>query len=336
MYNNRDIKKYYGLVIMKYIDLHCDSLNIAFQSEHTDVYENCGLSVDIVKLKKSNALAQIFAIYMPPCDELVQRGITDDEYIKALYNILTNTIDTHREEVALVRHYADLVENEQKERVSVMLSLEDGRAVNGNFRTLYRFYEMGIRMINPTWNTANCWGFPNSEDETIMQKGLTVFGKNAVEYCNNKGILIDVSHLSDGGFWDVVTISKKPIAASHSNCRALVPHPRNLTDEMIRAIAEKGGVVGSTFVPTFLSVNQPPRYSKLEDISRHIQHTYQIGGEDVLAIGTDFDGTTGYFDIANSGEMQMLYGYLAGGGMPARILDKMFYKNALRIFKDTI
>lgn len=109
--------------------------------------------------------------------------------------------------------------------MSAVLTMEDGRMVNGEMEKLEYLYEEGVRAISLTWNGANCFGFPNSREKEIMEAGLTSFGKEALERMNELGILIDVSHLSDGGFYDVARISKKPFAATHSNCRALTPIP---------------------------------------------------------------------------------------------------------------
>src|SRR5699024_7042079 len=112
-----------------------------------------------------------------------------------------------------------------------------------SLRRLHEFYDAGVRLITLTWNYENAAGYPNSRDSSVMRKGLKPFGKVLIEEMNDLGMIIDVSHLSDGGFWDVARRSKKPFIASHSNARAVTSHPRNLTDEMIRAIAEKGGVI---------------------------------------------------------------------------------------------
>lgn len=141
-----------------------------------------------------------------------------------------------------------------------MLTVEDGRMVNGSFDRLEQLAKTGVRAIALTWNFENCFGAPNSRDPKIMSKGLSAFGKEAIEAMNELGILVDVSHLSDGGFYDVAKISKKPFVATHSDCRALAAHPRNLTDDMIRLLAQKGGVSGINFAPAFLDDTQGKQY----------------------------------------------------------------------------
>lgn len=164
-----------------------------------------------------------------------------------------------------------------------------------------------------------------------MQSGLKPFGIEVVETMNALGMLIDVSHLSDGGFWDALKYSKAPVVASHSNCRTLCEHPRNLSDEMIKALADKGGIAGINLYPYFINKNGVAR---AEDIADHIVYMYQIGGEDVIAIGTDFDGfDEGEFEIAHMGEMRKLYDVVKRRGFTERQMEKFWNGNAMRVMK---
>ena len=119
--------------------------------------------------------------------------------------------------------------------------MEEGGVLNEKQERLEELYRLGIRLITLTWNYENCLGYPNSRDGEVMNRGLKAFGLEIVERMNALGMLVDVSHLSDGGFWDCIRVSRAPIIASHSNARALCGVPRNLTDDMLRALAEKGG-----------------------------------------------------------------------------------------------
>jgi membrane dipeptidase len=166
-----------------------------------------------------------------------------------------------------------------------------------------------------------------------MKKGLKPFGKDVVERMNDLGMIVDVSHLSDGGFWDVAEISKKPFIASHSNARALKDVPRNLTDPMIRAIADKGGVIGLNFCPFFLNEEN---HETVEALVRHLIHIIDKGGIEVAAIGTDFDGIGGPMDLAHVGEMDKLRHGLRKAGVSSGNIDKIFTDNGLRVIRDTM
>lgn len=193
---------------------------------------------------------------------------------------------------------------------------------------------MGIRLITLTWNYENCIGYPNSPDAQVMGKGLKQFGFSVVEEMNRIGMIIDVSHLSEGGFWDVVSHSKTPPVASHSNARALRNHPRNLSDEQIRALAEKGGIAGLNFYQEFLGKSGS---CLIEEMVSHVRHMYQKGGEEVIAIGTDFDGFGGAekMEIEDIGAMPLLYDALGKAGFTGRQREKIWYGNAKRVI-DTV
>ena len=135
----------------------------------------------------------------------------DDEYILRLVELFKQNIKRYEDKIAYARNYGMLVENDRKQKISAFLTIEDGRSVNGCFEKIKKYYDLGVRLITLTWNSPNCFGYPNSFDKNIMEKGLTSFGMDAVSYMNDLGILVDVSHLSDGGFYDVCEVSKSPL-----------------------------------------------------------------------------------------------------------------------------
>jgi membrane dipeptidase len=318
---------------MKYIDLHCDTLSKAY-SHNVDDIGNWPLAmVDIDRLYKADCIAQFFAIYMP--DER-DEAFDDDEYILRLVELFKQNIKRYEDKIAYARNYGMLVENDRKQKISAFLTIEDGRSVNGCFEKIKKYYDLGVRLITLTWNSPNCFGYPNSFDKNIMEKGLTSFGMDAVSYMNDLGILVDVSHLSDGGFYDVCEVSKKPFVASHSNCRELSPHPRNLTDDMIRLLASKGGVIGVNIVPGFLSSDIGSRESFIDDVARHVVHMISKGGIECVCIGTDFDGTGGSIELNEPAKVQLLFERLKKMGIREDALGKIAYRNATRVIKDCI
>lgn len=165
-----------------------------------------------------------------------------------------------------------------------------------------------------------------------MKSGLKPFGFEVIERMNELGMVIDVSHLSDGGFWDVIRTSKTPIVASHSNARSLCNHPRNLTDEMIKALAEKGGVASVNFYPYFL---HPSGKAGIEEIICHVNHLVNIGGIESVAIGTDFDGfDDGELKLTHVRQMEQLWNALKKSGFSEFQIDKIWSGNALRVIKE--
>ena len=326
-------------VLRPYADLHCDTLYAAWRTGAEDIFQMDGAMADVSKIVRGGCRLQLYAIFMPSPEEkreFVHPYPGDDAYIEALHGIFTRTAARHQDVFAIARNMADVERNAAAGKASGMLSMEDGRAVEGSFEKIRFLYDMGIRVMGLTWNYANCFGYPNSPDAEEMQKGLTDFGKEAVSCMEELGMLIDVSHLSDGGFLDVARLSRRPFIASHSNCRALNPHPRSLTDEMIRMLANSGGVMGLNLCPVFLTQDLEQRVSAVDDLARQLRHRINIGGLECAAIGTDFDGIGGELEIPSADRMPDLFEALEQRGFTAHELEHICWRNAERVFRDVI
>jgi len=325
---------------MSYIDLHCDTLLAAVGHRKDNFTDIQNTSVNLNKLADAKVKAQFMAMFLP--DEEYKKQYEgampkdDDKLIKKMVSILQNTVEQNSGRCALVTDYDTLIAANEAGKVGLFLTIEDGRSVHGKMDKIKKYYDMGVRLISLTWNYENCFGFPNSFEGEIMQRGLKPFGREAITYMNELGMLVDVSHLSDGGFWDVANISQKPFVASHSNARALSPHPRNLNDDQIKALAKAGGVMGLNFCPPFLGSDIGCVDSKVADMVRHIVYINNVGGEDILALGTDFDGIGGNLDIDCPAKMDLLWNGLKQGGLTERQIDKMQWQNALRVIKESM
>ena len=317
---------------MRLIDMHCDTFWLMMRKKDVSLQKN-DLCIDMEKMKKAGSMAQFFAsfIYM---SEFNGENAVEEAYQYALDMIAygKEELDKCSDSIAIVHNYDELIANRDNGRMCAILTLEEGGIINGKMEYLEELYRQGIRLITLTWNYENCIGYPNSREPKLMELGLKPFGIEVVRRMNELGMIIDVSHLSDGGFWDVVRYSTKPFVASHSNARALCNHPRNLTDEMIKALARKGGVAGVNFYPYFL---RESGMATVEDIAEHLWHMYQIGGEDVIAFGTDFDGfDEGELDIAHMGEMNLVYDAIRKRGFTERQMEKIWNGNILRVLRE--
>ena len=326
---------------MKYIDMHCDTLMKLFFNPEVNTNLNSApeTMVDFEKMQKGDQLAQFFAVFLPPREGFKRFGreeISDEDYISSMRSILLKNVEKYSDKIAMAFSAQDIIDNQSQGKMSAVLTMEDGRAVQGRMENLKRFYDDGFRAIALTWNFDNCFGAPNSADEVLMKKGLTDFGKDAVRYMQELGILVDVSHLSEGGFYDVADVCRKPFIASHSNCRVLASHQRNLLDEQIRVLADKGGVSGINFCPAFLNMNQEDDYSSAEAMARHVLHFIDVGGIECVGLGTDFDGIDGRFEIKDSSMMGILADKLSSKGLSLDDIEKVFYKNVLRVMKDAL
>jgi len=324
---------------MKIIDMHCDTLGGAYRDpENFSLFSN-EASIDFQKMKKGDYMAQFFAMFLPPRHMAEKAGRVlpaDDEMINTMASTLMREIKKHSDLIAFARNAEELLANDKAGKMSAFLTIEDGRSVEGSFDKLQQYYDLGVRLISFTWNYANCFGSPNSLDKDVMNTGLTQFGKEAVEWMNHKGMLIDVSHLSDAGFFDVARLSKKPFVASHSNCRALSGHQRNLTDEMIPLLAKAGGVSGINFCAPFLSEDLTSKFSLISDMVRHVKHFVKLGGIECVGLGSDFDGITGTLEVNDASMMPNLLHALSKEGFTDDQIEKIAYTNVLRVIKESL
>ena len=314
--------------MIPYIDFHCDTLMRAWELQAAEISKLPDAMLDVERLKKSGCMAQFFAIFMMP--QPVTPDADDDGYIEKLLDIFAASCHGA---LAPAKNLQEYRKNRTDGKISGFLTLEDGRAVNGSMEKLERFYQMGIRLITLTWNYVNCFGSPNSFDPAIMAQGLTPFGKDGVRRMQELGMLVDVSHLSDGGFWDVVDLTTEPFIASHSNCRALNPHPRSMTDEMIRTLADRGGIMGINFSPLFLRQDIHDPGSRIADMVRHLRHMVQVGGMECAAIGSDLDGIEGDLEIGSAGKMPLLFQAMEQAGFHEREIELIAWKNAERVLE---
>ncbi len=293
--------------MINFFDCHCDTLTKALFS-NKELYKN-DLHIDIERLEKYGSVVQIFAIWL------------DSPYLKAPFENTVKAIDFFEKQKAKYsRHITDDFSDDK--RIRAILSIEGGEAIEGDIDKLHFFKDRGIRLMTLTWNYENEIGFGAA---TGSDKGLKDIGKAVVKEMNDMDMLIDVSHLNEKGFWDVYNISEKPFIATHSNSKALCPHLRNLTDDQIRAMSERGCMVGINLYPPFVDGQK----GSTENILRHIDHIMDIMGENNVAIGCDFDGISICpEEIGDVSRLYVLYNRIRDI-WGARIADNIFYYNML-------
>lgn len=312
---------------MKFLDFHCDTAGRIFYENQKLKKNNC--SVDIEKLKKGGCLAQVFAFFV---DQKINKD-PYDEFLK-LYNNFINEISENTDKIKIVKNIKELKQAENEGKTGAFMSIEEGEVIKGDMNLLHDIYNKGIRIITLLWNYKNQLGFPNCEPQ-FMNKELTEKGIETVHECEKLGIILDASHLSDGGFYTLSRECRGPFIASHSDARAVTGHPRNLTDDMIRMLSNKGGVMGLNFCSKFLN-DRHDDFSKIEDIVKHALYIRNTGGIDVMALGSDFDGIENKVEIENSSEFYKLYDALNKNGFSEDEIDKIFYKNAERVIEEVM
>ncbi|MBJ8053197.1 dipeptidase [Bacillus cereus] len=263
---------------MKIFDAHCDVLFQLWSAKGKKDFQNDSqLHITFEQLKKRKGSIQCFAIYVPETVAYEKR-----------FEVALQMIDIfHNEILSLPGMKFIQTKNDinmlKQDEIGALLTLEGCEAIGKEAMKLRLFYRLGVRSFGLTWNYANLLADGALEERGA---GLTAFGRQVVQELNTLHLWTDVSHLNERSFWDVIEIAKKPIA-SHSNCYQLCGHPRNLTDEQIRALIKKNSIIGITFVPQFLT-NE--RQANIADILRHVEYICSLGGEKNIGFGSDFDG----------------------------------------------
>lgn len=313
---------------MKFFDLHCDTLTAIYKSKAALYKNRLAVSAELVKKADFEKSAAVFAVFIP--DKL--KGASALKYFQ---NVLSYAYSRG----GLSAYGADNHESAAFARVNsineiytvseynappcCLLSVENGNILAGDISNIRLLSENAVRMLTLTWNGENELG---SGSRRNLSR-LTGFGKKALKELENRNIIIDVSHLNDKGFADVAALTEKPFAASHSNARKICDHPRNLTDLQLKAIFNRGGLVGINFYPRFCG-----KGDIFERIYEHISHMLYLGGEKSLCIGSDFDGAKMRKSLNKVDSVPALYYYLNQRGLDKNTLDLIFFENAFNFF----
>ncbi len=327
---------------MKVVDMHCDTIMAIYEAQKknkTIELSQNDLNISVDKMEKGDYLAQCFAMFVPL--ECVENAF---ETVNEMIDIFYGEIDKNKDKLSLALNYDDIINNQKQGKMSAILTIEEGGTTKGNLHFLRNLYRLGVRMITLTWNYENGIGFPNvssGRDHTIpnTKDGLTKEGIELVQEMERLGMIIDVSHLSDAGFYDVLKYTTKPFVASHSNARTKCGHVRNMTDDMIIQLAKRGGVIGINYAADFLempSASNPKPVSTVENMVKHILYIKDLAGIDCIGLGSDFDGIPQNLEMKDASQLALLEKALINAGINEEEIEKIFYKNVLRVFKDVL
>ncbi|MBM7586916.1 membrane dipeptidase [Bacillus pakistanensis] len=260
-------------------DAHCDALlKLHYYKEKASFQSKNELHITYPQLVSAGSKVQLFAIFLEPELKPGQRFQTALEMIEVFHK----QILAPNPKMKLVKSKND-IEQLKEDEIGAMLTLEGCEAIEEDLVKLETLYQLGVRSVGLTWNWANAVADGALEPRAA---GITKFGKEVIQFLNSKKMWTDVSHLCEKSFWDTLELAQYPIA-SHSNTYTLCEHPRNLKDEQIRALLDKNGVIGVTFVPKFLTKKNK---ATIADIIRHLDHICSLGGKDQVGLGSDFDG----------------------------------------------
>ncbi len=308
---------------MFFVDGHCDTITTIMRNKENIYRNNC--HIDIERFKSFDSPIQVFSIWL-------EKGklLNPFFYSMEAINFFKKEVLVNRDYISIAKSYCDLRENMENKKISGILGIEGCEAFGGDITNIYKFFDKGVRIFTITWNYENELGFGAVTKST---NGLKPFGKKAVKVINNLGGIIDVSHLNEKGFYDICEISEKPFIASHSNSQKMCGHLRNLTDTQIREISQRNGIIGINLYPYFLEDNGN---ADIKSVIKHIDHIINVGGENVLGFGCDFDGIDEVPDgIEDVSDVYKLFHEIKNY-FGEKIAYKIIGKNFLSFFKNNL
>ena len=314
---------------MRIIDMHCDTLIEGWRKPERSFYDG-DTSINLKLLMENGSLLQFFAMYLSRNE---MKTMDPYDILKGIYGYYQTQMEEYKEIIRPVYSAQDVLENEKSGLLSSLLTVEDGVFIDGKIERVQEVYDMGVRLVTLMWNFENSVGFPCSDEPEAHLKGLKPFGIEVVEKMNELGMIIDVSHMSEGGFYDVAKHSKKPFVASHSCARALCNHRRNLTDDQLKTIGNAGGIAGVNFECSFLK--EGSNRATYDQIIEHLLYMKDKAGIDSVGFGSDFDGIDDNGELVNYSGFTTLLERMEGKFTYDEI-DKICRENALRVIKDVI
>ena len=350
------------------IDSHIDTIQrVLMMGEDLGKRHDTG-HVDIPRLCQGGIHAPFFAFWVP----VFFRGAEAIRRTLDLRDAMQSVLDTHKDQIELATTAADIRRIVNAGKISAFLTIEGGHAIDDDLRVLRMYYQLGIRSMTLTHARNTNWA--DSANDTPAHNGLTDFGKEVVREMNRLGMLVDLAHVSDKTFYDALAVTTKSVIVSHSSMRAISNVPRNVSDDMLRALAKNGGVIGICFGMGFINPKDAENLraatateaeapsltgraldqyaaqnaqklfgeramvvATVEDVADHIDHAVKIAGIDHVGIGSDFDGIAATANgLEDVSKMPALVAVLLKRGYKERDLKKILGENHLRVIREVI
>ena len=325
------------------IDTHIDTTQMLlrdgwdFFARHPSARPD-GNHVDYPRMREGGLDAAFFSIYMPGTvtgPDAVKRALVMIDAVKRL-------AEQHPNEIALATTAAEVRAAAKAGKVAALMGMEGGHMIDDNLSVLRDYARLGVRYLTLTHSVNTTWA--DSSGDKPAHDGLTDFGKDVVREMNRLGMMVDISHVADKTFWDALEVSRAPLLASHSSCRALSGHPRNMTDDMIKALAAKGGVIQINYSTSFLDNdlyeaiqrNVPPAERpkvSWEKIVEHVDHAVKLVGATHVGLGSDFDGTTVPVGMEDVAQLPKITEALLAKGYSEQDVTNILGGNLLRLME---
>lgn len=320
-----------------YFDAHCDTIHRCHTSgapyreswpelcayyEASSCLRQNGGHIDLERAAVFSRYAQVFALYQDP--EQLPPGLTMEQQGRLLHRRFLQEMADNANRILPCRTGPQVDTAVAAGKAAALLSMEGAELIGCDPAQVQTAADWGVRFLNPVWNWPNVLSGTNCRD---TERGLSPRGEDFLRQLEAHGIYPDVSHISDPGFRDLLRLARGPVVATHSNSRALCPHPRNLTDDMFRAIRDSGGVVGLNLYRDFVG----PR-GDMEELLAHVEHFLALDGERTLCIGGDMDGCEALAGgLQGLQDVPLLWQALAGRGYPRPLLEDLFWNNLRRL-----
>ena len=322
--------------MISYFDAHCDTVHrLSIRPADTEgqpedfrawfaaveSLRRNGGHVDLERGGQFRRYAQFFALYhdpfYPPADGLWAQCLR-------MHDCFLAEMAANADLVRHCRTAGEVSAAAEEGKIAALLSLEGADLMDCDPERISTVASWGVRLLNPVWNHPNALCGTNKFE---TDRGLSPAGRDFVRLLEEHAVYADVSHMSDPGFWDLIRMASRPVVASHSNSRALCPHPRNLTDDMFRAIRDSGGVVGINLYRAFVG-----EQGTMDELVAHVEHFLDLGGEKTLCLGGDLDGCeTLAAGMQGVQDVPRLYEALAARGYGAELLEDIFWNNLLHL-----
>ncbi len=305
-------------------DLHCDTLTRNLYPPHekeTETLDNPAFQLALRKAPAGTRWVQCFAVFVPDRE----RGEDAIRFFDRAAASFHRQAAAHRDRAADCRSCSDLEAALDAGKCAGVLTVEGGAALAGRLERVKTLYDEGVRMMTLTWNGPN--ELASGHDSG---NGFSVFGREAVAEMERQGMIVDVSHLNDRGFEELLSFAGKPFVASHSNARAVCGHRRNLPDEFIREIVRREGLIGLTYCSAFVSDDGR---GSLDDFYRQVCHFLELGAEGCIALGSDYDGAEIHPDLDSVEKSLRIADYLTAHGIPEETAENLSFGNAWRFFR---
>lgn len=324
--------------MISYFDAHCDtiyrcwetgeniSLDFSAEEAQRKYFADCdrlrqnGGHIDLERAQEFSRYAQFFALFYD-ANDAPKEGMW--HLCQQLHDCFLQEMERNDDLIRHCRTGAEIDAANRAGKCAAILSIEGGDLLECKPERIKMAAQWGVRFLNPVWNRANVLSGTNIED---TDRGLSTYGREFVRELEVHNIYADVSHISDAGFWDIIRMAQRPVVASHSNSRAVCPHPRNLTDDMFRAIRDTGGVVGVNLYRDFVGDDS------MDTLIRHMEHFLEMDGEKTVCMGGDLDGC----EVLAGGlqglqDIYKIYDALCVRGYGKELLDDIFFNNLRRL-----